>query len=183
MGELVDRGAHPPVGRLRRVDHDHLALGIAVAAERAGQPLVSQLIAQLTGEALKTPEQVGVAVAGHWRRPRRRQGGGVSAGHRVGLPNVKDAHVAVAHDPQHPLAAVFVLDPAADRAEDANRLLALAHGAAELQPATKPRDVRRAGPLLRNQQRVVQGVKVKRGASLRPARPALAGQQLARGVI
>jgi len=85
VGELVDERADAGVARVGGVDDDALGLGVAVAAQRAGQLLVADRVALLACESFECGQQMGVAVAGQWRPGWWRERDRVCPGDRVGL--------------------------------------------------------------------------------------------------
>ena len=104
----------------------------------------------------------------------------LDAGERLGLGDVEDGGELEADELLARVlvvALVVVAAAVADGGEDADRLLALAHAAAELEPLAEAGDVGRVRALERDQQRVAQRVAVEARAGAQPALPALAREQ------
>ena len=166
----------------RGVDDDACLAGGAVAGA-AVERLVADRVAERGGVRFERSEQCGVAVAGD-RLAGRVERCRLDAGQRLGLGDVEDGGELEADQllarASFVVALVGVAAAVADGGEDADRLLALADAAAELEPLAEAGDVGRVRALERDQQRVAQRVAVEARARTQPALPAVAREQGAR---
>src|SRR5581483_892551 len=127
---------------------------------------------------------MGVAVTADrcaWRIERRR----LDVGKRLGLRDVEDGCELKPDQLLLRFVRVGLLGVAAavaDRGEDTNGLLALAHTASEFQPAAETGDVSRVRTLEGDQQGVPQRVAVEARACTQPLPPAVARYEIGRGL-
>lgn len=141
------------------VDHD-AGLARGAVTRSSFERLVVDAEAERCGVLFERGEQMGVALTAN-RLAGQIERDGLDARKRLGLRDVEDGCELELDQLLLRFVRIGLLGVAAavaDRGEDTNGLLALAHTASEFQPAAETGDVRRVRTLEGDQQRVAQRV-------------------------